>query len=103
METVFFLQGDKNARADRQDPGMRELSCGNIREREKGEQAMNTIRSNKVLSFGALIDKGLSRQEIMKLKDIKTDAEYDRIYASLIEARKRAAWKQQERAQQRRR
>ena len=58
---------------------------------------MNTIRSNKVLSFGALIDKGLSRQEIMKLKDIKTDAEYDRIYASLIEARKRAALKQQRR------
>ena len=58
---------------------------------------MNTIRSNRVLSFGALIDKGLSRQEIMKLKDIKTDAEYDRIYASLIEARKRAALKQQRR------
>jgi hypothetical protein len=64
---------------------------------------MNTIRSNKDLSFGALIDKGLSRQEIMKLKPIRTDAEYDRIYASLIEARKRAARKQQERAQQRRR
>ena len=64
---------------------------------------MNTIRSNKELSFGALIDKGLSRQEIMKLKSIKTDAEYDRIHASLIEARKRAARKQQERAQQRRR
>jgi len=82
---------------------MRELSCGNIREREKGEQAMNIIRSNKELSFGALIDKGLSRQEIMNIKGIKTDAEYDRIYASLIEARKRAAQKQQERAQQRRR
>lgn len=64
---------------------------------------MNTIRSNRELSFGALIDKGLSRQEIMKLKDIKTDAEYDRIYASLIEVRKWAARKQQERAQQRRR
>jgi len=64
---------------------------------------MNTIRSNRELSFGALIDKGLSRQEIMKLKGIKTDAEYDRIYASLIEARKRAALKQQEKAQQRRR
>lgn len=64
---------------------------------------MNTIRSNRVLSFGALIDKGLSRQEIMKLKGIKTDSEYDRIYASLIEARKRAAQKQQERLQQRRR
>ncbi len=64
---------------------------------------MNTIHSNRGLSFGALIDKGLSRQEIMKLKDIKTDAEYDRIYASLIEARKRAARKQQERSQQRRR
>ncbi len=76
---------------------MRELSCGNIREREKGEQAMNIIRSNKELSFGALIDKGLSRQEIMNIKGIKTDAEYDRIYASLIEARKRAAQKQQRR------
>ena len=64
---------------------------------------MNTIRSNKQLSFGALIDKGLSRQEIMKITDIKTDAEYDRIYASLIELRKRAAQKQQERAQRRRR
>ena len=64
---------------------------------------MNTIRSNRVLSFGALIDKGLSRQEIMELKSIKTDAEYDRIHASLIEARKRAARKQQEKAQQRRR
>lgn len=58
---------------------------------------MNIIRSNKELSFGALIDKGLSRQEIMNIKGIKTDAEYDRIYASLIEARKRAAQKQQRR------
>lgn len=58
---------------------------------------MNIIRSNKELSFGALINKGLSRQEIMNIKDIKTDAEYDRIYASLIEARKRAAQKQQRR------
>ena len=82
---------------------MRELSCGNIREGKEGEQAMNTIRSNKTLSFGALIDKGLSRQEIMMLKGIRTDTEYDRIYASLIEARKRAAQKQQEKAQQRRR
>lgn len=64
---------------------------------------MNTIRSNKELSFGALIDKGLSRQEIMKITGIKTDAEYDRIHASLIEIRTRAALKQQERAQQRRR
>lgn len=52
-------------------------------------------RGLKGQSFGALVDKGLSRREIMDLLCIKTDTEYDRIYASLIEIRKRAAQKEQ--------
>jgi hypothetical protein len=46
-------------------------------------------KSNKDLSFGTLIDKGLPKEEIMKIKNIKTEKEYQRVYDSLIEARAR--------------
>jgi len=48
------------------------------------------IVSNKEVSFGAMVDAGKSKDEIMKLRDM-TEKEYDKALASLLKVREDAA------------
>lgn len=40
------------------------------------------------MSFGALVDKGIPKEEIMRLKGL-SDAQYEKTLANLLEIRKR--------------